>query len=87
MTDRPATGVPGTAQVPAAGLEPDAIGVSQDTVVGMANAAPAVSVGGRVPRLGAHVRRALRPAVTVLPDPEGERHRGHAEISLTTGGA
>jgi hypothetical protein len=46
MTDRPATGVPGTAQVPPAGLEPDAIGVTQHTVIGMANAAPAVPVGG-----------------------------------------
>jgi hypothetical protein len=45
MTDRPATAVPGTAEVPGAGLEPDAIGPAQDTVIGMANAAPAVSVG------------------------------------------
>jgi hypothetical protein len=30
---------------PAAKLEPDAIGVAQDTVIGMASAAPAVSVG------------------------------------------
>lgn len=45
MADGPASAVPGTAQVPPAGLEPDAIGVSQDTVIGMANAAPAVPVG------------------------------------------
>ena len=31
--------------VPAAKLEPDAISAAQDTVIGMANAAPAVSVG------------------------------------------
>src|SRR5260221_4508885 len=30
---------------PAARLEPDAIGVAQDTTIGMANSAPAVSVG------------------------------------------
>jgi amino acid transporter len=31
--------------VPGARLEPDAIGVAQDTVIGMASSAPAVSVG------------------------------------------
>jgi len=33
------------ATAPAAKLEPDAIGVAQDTVIGMASSAPAVSVG------------------------------------------
>ena len=45
MTDLPAATAPGTAPVPVARLEPDAIGVSQDTVIGMASSAPAVSVG------------------------------------------
>ena len=36
---------PTAATVPAARLEPDAIGVAQDTVIGMASSAPAVSVG------------------------------------------
>jgi hypothetical protein len=31
--------------VPVAKLEPDAIGVAQDTVIGMASSAPAASVG------------------------------------------
>src|SRR5580704_14618922 len=45
VTDLPAATAPGTAPVPVARLEPDAIGVSQDTVIGMASSAPAVSVG------------------------------------------
>ncbi len=44
MTDYTATA--GTAvAAPAARLEPDAIGVAQDTVIGMASSAPAASVG------------------------------------------
>ena len=47
MTDRPVTAVPGPAQVPAipARLAPDAIGVAQDTVIGMANSAPGAVMG------------------------------------------
>src|SRR5579862_6878665 len=44
MTERSAVPVPGTG-APAARLEPDAIGVAQDVVIGMATSAPAVSVG------------------------------------------
>jgi amino acid transporter len=43
MRDQSAAAVARVA--PAARLEPDAIGAAQDTVIGMANAAPAVSVG------------------------------------------
>ena len=39
------TAPPGTVPVPKSRLEPDAIGVAQDTVIGMASAAPGVSVG------------------------------------------
>jgi hypothetical protein len=35
---------PGTAPVPPAQLEPDAIGVTQDTIIGMASSAPAAVV-------------------------------------------
>jgi amino acid transporter len=46
MTDHPSlTAVTGTGSAPAARLEPDAIGVAQDTVIGMATSGPAVSVG------------------------------------------
>jgi amino acid transporter len=44
MTDQPAT-TAGTAPPPAAQLEPDAIGLTQDTVIGMASSAPAATVG------------------------------------------
>jgi amino acid transporter len=45
MTERSAAAVAGTLPAPAARLEPDAIGVAQDTVIGMASSAPAASVG------------------------------------------
>ena len=44
MTEQSAA-VPGTAPSPPARLEPDAIGVAQDTVIGMATSAPAATVG------------------------------------------
>jgi hypothetical protein len=40
MTHQPAA-VVGTAPPPATRLEPDAIGVAQDTVIGLGSAAPA----------------------------------------------
>ena len=45
MTEPSATALPGTAPAPPARLEPDAIGVAQDTVIGMAASAPAAVVG------------------------------------------
>jgi amino acid transporter len=45
MTDRSAAAVVGAAQAPPARLEPNAIGVAQDTVIGMASSAPAATVG------------------------------------------
>jgi amino acid transporter len=44
LTYRPAPIVPGGGPIPAK-LEPDAIGVAQDTVIGLANVGPALSVG------------------------------------------
>jgi amino acid transporter len=44
MTEQSAVAV-GTAPTPATKLEPNAIGVAQDTVIGMASSAPAASVG------------------------------------------
>src|SRR3981189_1183111 len=44
MADQPST-VEGTGLAPAARLEPNAIGVAQDTVIGMASSAPAATVG------------------------------------------
>src|SRR6267154_754012 len=44
MADQPST-VEGTGLAPAARLEPNAIGVAQDTVIGMASSAPAATIG------------------------------------------
>jgi amino acid transporter len=69
MADRPATAVSGMAQVPPAGLEPDAIGVTQDTVIGMANAAPAVSVGLTLAALAAAAAYAVGPIIILTAVP------------------
>jgi amino acid transporter len=55
MTDRRVTAPAEPAQVPAipARLEPDAIGAVQDTVIGLANTGPAVSVGLSIAALAA----------------------------------
>jgi amino acid transporter len=45
LSDQPTAGVAAAPAAPAARLEPDAIGVAQDTVIGMASSAPAASVG------------------------------------------
>ena len=45
MTERLATAAPETTQVLAARLEPDAIGVTQDTVIGLASSAQEVAAG------------------------------------------
>jgi amino acid transporter len=44
MTEPYATALPGTAPAPPARLEPNAIGVAQDTIIGMASSAPAAVV-------------------------------------------
>ena len=44
MTDRPVTAIPGTTQGPPARLEPNAIGVAQDTVIGLASSAPGATM-------------------------------------------
>src|SRR5580693_2242643 len=45
MADRTVTAIPIAGQVPAARLEPDAIGAAQDTIIGMGNSAPTVALG------------------------------------------
>ena len=71
MTYRPVPVPPGPAPVPAiaARLEPDAIGVTQDVVIGTANAAPAVAVALTLAPLAAS--RALIAAMV-----GGRHHRG-----------
>jgi amino acid transporter len=72
MADRPVTTVPGgPAQVPAipARLEPDAIGAAQDTVIGMANAAPTVSVSLTLAALAAVAAYAVGPVILLTAVP------------------
>ena len=45
MTDRPAAALVGASTAPAGRLAADAIGVAQDTVIGMASSAPAATIG------------------------------------------
>ncbi len=69
MRDRSAAAVAQAAPVPAARLEPDAIGAAQDTVIGMANAAPAVSVGLTLAALAAATAYAGGPVIIVTAVP------------------
>jgi amino acid transporter len=55
--------------VPAARLEPDAIGVAQDTTIGMANSAPAVSVGLTLAALAATTAYASGPIILLTAIP------------------
>jgi amino acid transporter len=54
---------------PAAQLEPDAIGVAQDTVIGMASSAPAVSVGITLAALTAATAYAGGPVIILTAIP------------------
>ncbi len=58
---------PGTA--PAPRLEPDAIGVAQDTVIGMASSAPGVSVGLTLAALAAATAYAGGPVIVLTAIP------------------
>jgi amino acid transporter len=70
MTNQPSLAAAGgTLTAPAARLEPDAIGVAQDTVIGMASAAPAVSTGLTMAALAAAAAYGSGPviAATAIP--------------------
>jgi amino acid transporter len=72
MTDRPATAAPagvGSTAVIESKLEPDAIGVAQDTVIGMASSAPAVTVGLTLASLAAASAYASATVVLVTAIP------------------
>jgi amino acid transporter len=66
MTDQAALA---DAAAPANSLEPDAIGVTQDTVIGMANAAPGVSVGLTLAGLAAVTAYGSGPVILVTAIP------------------
>jgi amino acid transporter len=69
MTDQSAAAVAGTARAPAARLEPNAIGVAQDTVIGMASSAPAASVGLTLAALAAATAYGSGPIIILTAIP------------------
>jgi amino acid transporter len=69
MSDYTATAAATVAPVPATRLEPDAIGVAQDTVIGMASSAPAASVALTVAALAAATAYGSGPIVLLTAIP------------------
>jgi amino acid transporter len=69
VTDRSAPPVAGDVPEPEARLEPDAIGVAQDTVIGMASSAPAVSVGLTLAALAAATAYGSGPVLVLTAIP------------------
>jgi amino acid transporter len=69
MADQSATTRAGTASAPVARLEPDAIGVAQDTVIGMASSAPTVSVGLTLAALAAATAYGSGPIIILTAVP------------------
>ena len=69
MTNRPGTVVTDAAQIVPARLEPNAIGAAQDTVIGMSNAAPTVSVGLTLAALAAASAYAVGPVILLTAVP------------------
>lgn len=65
MTEPSATALPGTVPAPAAGLEPDAIGAAQDTVIGMATSASAAVVAITLASLAATANYGGGPVLIV----------------------
>jgi len=68
MADSVATGVTG-ALARSAGLEPDAIGVAQDTVIGMASSAPAATIGLSLAALAAATAYGSGPILVLTAIP------------------
>jgi amino acid transporter len=69
MTVESPAGLIRTGSVPEARLEPNAIGVAQDTVIGMATAAPAASAGLILAGLAAATAYASGPALIIMALP------------------
>jgi amino acid transporter len=69
MTDQPAAAVAPVAPSPISRLEPDAIGVAQDTVIGMASSAPAASVGLTLAALAAATAYGSGPIIVLTAIP------------------
>src|SRR5450631_4787769 len=69
MTDQYAAAVAGTAPAPRARLEPNAIGVAQDTVIGMASSAPAATIGLSLAALAAATAYGAGPVLLLTAIP------------------
>jgi len=69
MTDKSVAAVAGVGPAPEARLEPDAIGVAQDTVIGMASSAPAASIGLTLAALAAATAYASGPVIVLTAIP------------------
>src|ERR1700678_3051501 len=69
MTDYLATPATDVVPAPATRLEPDAIGVAQDTVIGMAASAPTVSVGLTLAALAAATAYGSGPIIILTAVP------------------
>ena len=69
MTERLVTAVPEPTQVLPARLEPDAIGAAQDTIIGMANSAPTVSLGLSLAGLAAATAYGSGPVIILCGIP------------------
>src|SRR6516225_5005747 len=69
MTVESPAAFPRTGSVPEARLEPNAIGVAQDTVIGMSTAAPAASAGLILASLAAATAYASGPALILMALP------------------
>ncbi len=69
MSEQSATAITGTPPTPATKLEPNAIGVAQDTVIGMATSAPAAVVGITLASLAAATAYGSGPnlIITAIP--------------------
>src|ERR1700752_2566866 len=68
MSDQPIAPIAGDL-APSARLEPDAIGVAQDTVIGMASSAPAASVGLTLAALAAATAYGTGPILILTAIP------------------
>jgi amino acid transporter len=81
-TASPAPAAVPSPAAPAARLEPDAIGVAQDTVIGMASSAPAVSVGITLAALTAATAYAGGPVIILTAIPMLIIANGYRRLNL-----
>jgi amino acid transporter len=86
MTDRPATGVDESV-LEHTGLEPNAIGVTEDTVIGMAASAPAASIGLTIAALAAATAYGSGPIIILTAIPMLIIANAYRRLNLWSAGA